>query len=343
MNGRKRFLAACRRETLERPPIWLMRQAGRYLPEYRQLKEQYDFVTLVTTPELAAQVTMQPIYRFGFDAAIIFSDILVIPEALGQAYNFRGKGGIQMDFAVRTEEDLAKLQLARIHEHLQYVPRALELTRSMLGDETALIGFSGSPWTLATYMVEGGSSKSYEHVKGLIYQNSEMLHRLLELNTNAIIQYLQMQVDAGVDAVQIFDSWAGILAKDTYWQVSGRYIARIVEAISPKVPVIVFAKGAHVWLADLKRMQAQVQGLDWTVSLDQFHNDLGGQTAVQGNLDPVIMSSIPEIVRSETLKLLDAMHGKPGHIFNLGHGILPSAKLECVETLVETVKSYQGL
>ncbi len=342
MNGREQFLAACRREVLERPPVWLMRQAGRYLPEYRKLKEQYDFVTMVKTPELAAKVTMQPIDRFGFDAAIIFSDILVIPEALGQPYHFREKGGIQMDFPVRAEQDLAKLQLGRVEEHLQYVPRALELTRSMLGEETALIGFSGSPWTLATYMVEGGSSKSYEYVKGLIYQNSAMLHELLDLNTQAIIKYLQMQVDAGVDAIQIFDSWAGILSKETYWQVSGQYIARIVAAISPEVPVIVYAKGAHVWLTDLKRIQAQVLGLDWTVPLDQFYNDLDGQTAVQGNLDPIVMSSAPEIVRREALKILNAMHGKPGHIFNLGHGILPSAKIECVETLVETVKSYKG-
>ncbi|NQT62474.1 MAG: uroporphyrinogen decarboxylase [Candidatus Marinimicrobia bacterium] len=342
MNGREQFLAACRRETLERPPVWLMRQAGRFLPEYRKLKEQYDFVTMVKTPELAAKVTMQPIDRFGFDAAIIFSDILVIPEALGQPYSFREKGGIQMDFPIRAEQDLTKLHLGRVEEHLQYVPRALELTRSMLGDTTALIGFSGSPWTLATYMVEGGSSKSYEYVKGLIYQDSAILHELLELNTQAIIQYLHMQVNAGVDAVQVFDSWAGILSKETYWQVSGQYIARIVAAISPKVPVIVYAKGAHVWLADLKRMKAQVLGLDWTVPLDQFHDDLGGQIAVQGNLDPVIMSSTPEIVRQEALKILDAMHGKPGHIFNLGHGILPSAKIECVETLVETVKSYSG-
>ncbi len=341
MNGREHFLAACRREPLDRPPLWIMRQAGRYLPEYRKLKEQYDFVTMVTTPELAAKVTMQPIDRFGLDAAIIFSDILVIPEALGQPYHFRTKGGIQMDYPIRTEQDLARLQLGRVEEHLQYVPQALELTRSMLGGETALIGFAGSPWTLATYMVEGGSSKSYEYVKGLIYKNSTMLHKLLELNTKAIIRYLQMQVDAGVDAIQIFDSWASILSQETYWQVSGQYIARIVAAISPDVPVIVYAKGAHIWLNDLKRMKAQVLGLDWTIPLDQFYTELGGQTAVQGNLDPVIMSSTPGTVKSETIKILDAMRDKPGHIFNLGHGILPSAKIECVEALVETVKSYQ--
>jgi len=342
MNGQQRFIAACRRENLERPPLWLMRQAGRYLPEYRKMKEQYDFVTMVKTPELAAKVTLQPIERFGFDAAIIFSDILVIPEALGQAYSFREKGGIQMAFDIRSEDDLANLSLDRVEEHLQYVPEALKITRRQLGEETALIGFSGSPWTLATYMIEGGSSKAYEYVKGMLYQDSKLLHRLLELNTQAIIKYLQMQVNAGVDAVQIFDSWAGILSSETYWKTSGQYIARIVEAISPQVPVIVFAKGAHTWMDALKRTKAQVLGLDWTIPINQFYDDLQGQTAVQGNLDPVIMSSNPGIVKQEALKILDAMDGRPGHIFNLGHGILPSAKIECVETLVETVKSYRG-
>ncbi|MCF7797946.1 MAG: uroporphyrinogen decarboxylase [Lentisphaeria bacterium] len=342
MTGRERFRAACIGEKLDRPPVWLMRQAGRYLPEYRALKEQHSFLEMVQTPELAAQVTRQPIERFGFDAAIIFSDILVIPEAMGQPYSFREQGGIEMAFAVQTEADITRLSVDGVAEKLAYVPAALSLTREKLGDKTALIGFAGSPWTLATYMIEGGSSKEYAGIKTLLYSNPALLETLLDKITLAVIQYLKTQVAAGVDAVQIFDSWGGILSHDTFWRGSGQYMARIVEALQADVPVIVYSKGSHHWLADLKRTGAAILGVDWTIPVENFYDALGGGIAVQGNLDPVLMSTEPDVVRRETMKILLAMQNRPGHIFNLGHGILPSAKLSCVETLVDTIRNFQG-
>lgn len=342
MTGRQRFITACNREKLDRPPVWLMRQAGRYLPEYRALKEKYSFLEMVQTPELAAEVSLQPIRRFGFDAAIIFSDILVIPEAMGQPYSFREKGGIAMEFAVRTPEDIGKLTVDTVEEKLAYVPAALKLTREKLGDETALIGFAGSPWTLATYMIEGGSSKEYAAVKTMLYAQPKLLAALLDKVTEAVIRYLKTQVAAGVDAVQIFDSWGGILSHDTFWNGSGQYMARIVEALKNDVPVIVYSKGSHHWLKDLKRTGAAVLGVDWTIPIADFYDAFHGEVAVQGNLDPALMSTEPDIVRTEAVKILQAMQGRPGHIFNLGHGILPSAKLENVEALVEAIQNFRG-
>jgi len=342
MTGRQRFIAACNREKLDRPPVWLMRQAGRYLPEYRALKEQHSFLEMVQTPELAAEATLQPIRRFGFDAAIVFSDILVIPEAMGQPYSFREKGGIAMDFAVRSPEDIARLTVEAVEEKLAYVPAALKLTREKLGDQTALIGFAGSPWTLATYMIEGGSSKEYAAIKTMLYAQPSLLAELLDKVTEAVIRYLKTQVAAGVDAVQIFDSWGGILSHDTFWNGSGQYLARIVEALGDDVPVIVYSKGSHHWLKELKATGAAVLGVDWTIPIDGFYDALNGDVAVQGNLDPVLMSTEPEIVRTEALKILNAMQARPGHIFNLGHGILPSAKLENVAALVETIQNFRG-
>ncbi len=343
MTGRQRFQAACRRQILDRPPVWLMRQAGRFLPEYRALKEKYSFLEMVQTPELAAQVTLQPIQHFGFDVAIIFSDILVIPEAMGQPYSFRERGGIQMDFTVRTASDIARLSLDAVEEKLAYVPAALKLVREQLGGETALIGFAGSPWTLATYMLEGGSSKEYARIKTMLYAEPGLLAELLDKVTAAVIKYLKTQVAAGVDAVQLFDSWGGILSYDTFWRGSGQYLARIVKALQDDIPVIVYSKGSHHWLSDLKRTGAAVLGVDWTIPIADFYDGLGGAVAVQGNLDPVLMNTRPEVVRAETKKILHSMESRPGHIFNLGHGILPGAKLECVATLVETVQNYKGI
>ncbi len=338
MNSRERFLAACRQEKLDYPPIWVMRQAGRYLPEYLELKAKHGFLKMVQTPNLASEVTLQPIRRFDLDAAILFCDILVIPEAMGQPYNFRDIGGIAMDFAVSSRKDIEKLSPDAIEDKLHYVAGAIEATREKLGEEKALIGFGGSPWTLATYMVEGGSSKNFARIKTLFYQEPELFSLLLQKITQALEKYFQMQIQAGVDALQIFDSWAGILSDHTYWDASAKYMAQLVESIQGQVPVIVYAKGAHHWSQTLARTKADVLGLDWSIPLSRFHDMLGGKFAVQGNLDPVLMSTSPEIVRKEARRILDDFGSRQGHIFNLGHGILPDAKVACMEALVETVR-----
>ncbi len=339
MTSRERFLSACRGEPLDAPPLWMMRQAGRYLPEYRELKKKHGFLKMVKTPDLATEVTLQPIHRFGFDAAILFSDILVIPEAMGQPYRFRDEGGIAMDFPVRTGKDVENLETRAIRPNLDYVPRALRLIRKELDGKTALLGFAGSPWTLATYMVEGGSSTQYEKVKELFYGNRALFDVLMEKITGAVIEYFQMQIEAGADAVQIFDSWGGACTGHTYKEASLKWIRRIVESIGGRVPVILYAKGLHHRVNDLANAGPDVISVDWSADLRAIRETLTRPVALQGNLDPVLLNTTPEIVRCEARSILDAMKGyHGGHIFNLGHGILPTAKIENVEALVETVR-----
>ena len=342
MNSRQRFLAACNRQSLERPPIWVMRQAGRHLPEYLELKKQYNFLQMVQTPELAAQVTLQPIQRYGMDAAIIFSDILVIPEAMGQPYAFRDGGGIEMSRKLHGENDIDSLTTTGIDEHLQYVGDAIRLVRKELGEETAIIGFGGAPWTLATYMIEGGSSKNFAKAKELFFTNQKVFAKLMDKLCETLINYFQLQIDAGVDAIQIFDSWAGALTHYSFWEASGKYIARIVEHFKGKLPIIAFAKGAHLWQEDLHKINADVLGVDSPIPLSSFYDSLDGKYAVQGNMDPILLNTTPEIVRQETLRILEDFGTRSGHIFNLGHGILPQAKIECVTALVETVKNFNS-
>lgn len=341
MKSRERFRRACLCEPLDRPPIWVMRQAGRHLPEYRELKTKYTFHELVQTPELAHEVTMQPIRRYGMDAAIMFSDILVIPEAMGQPYEFRDGGGIEMAYRIESKADIDRLDGSAIEERLDYVAQTLRLLRKTLGDETALIGFGGSPWTLATYMVEGGSSKDYSRAKRLFYTEREQFDALMEKITEALIAYFKMQIREGVDAIQIFDSWGGVLAPNAFWEASAKWMARISEAVRDEVPVIVFSKGSHQNVSDLVRTKPNVLGADWTTSLVDFRNKLPEKIGVQGNLDPVILQTTPAIVRRETTEILESMRGKTGHIFNLGHGISPAAKIENMEALVSTVQEFR--
>ncbi len=339
MNSRERFLAACRGETLDRPPLWMMRQAGRYLPEYRALKQQHGFLKMVQTPELATEVTLQPIRRFGFDAAILFSDILVIPEAMGQPYRFRDEGGIAMDFALESAADIDRLETGAIRERLDYVPGALKLLRRELDGKTALLGFAGAPWTLATYMVEGGSSTNYRKVKQLLYEHPDLFEALMEKLTAAVSEYLVSQAEAGADAVQIFDSWGSACPGYAYEKASLQWIRRIVEAINGRIPVILYAKGLHHRIEDLTATGARVISVDWTADLRKTGEAIGGAVALQGNLDPVLLDTTPDIVRREAGRILDVMRGYAGgHIFNLGHGILPTARIENVEALVETVR-----
>ncbi|TXD43711.1 uroporphyrinogen decarboxylase [Lujinxingia vulgaris] len=340
MNRRQRFLAACKSQPVDRPPIWVMRQAGRHLPEYLKLKEKYSFHELVQTPELALEVTTQPLRRYDMDAAILFSDILVIPEALGQPYHFRDVGGIEMEFALKSKADIDKLSIDAIEEKLAYVPAAIKLIREELGDERALIGFGGSPWTLATYMIEGGSSKTYARAKQMFYSEPALFEALMEKITAGLVRYFEMQIDAGVDALQIFDSWGGVLSPHAFEQASTKWMGRVVEAIGGRVPTVVFSKGMHHLLDPLVATGADVLGVDWTARLSDVRRALPANVAVQGNLDPIILNTTPEIVRKEATRILDDMRGVDGHIFNLGHGITPQAKIACMEALVETVTSY---
>lgn len=337
--GRKRFLAACRREQLERPPVWVMRQAGRYLPEYRALREKHTFLDMVQTPELACEVTLQPLRRFALDAAIIFSDILVVPEALGIPYGLRDSGGIVMQSLIKSADDVRKLRTDSAVDHLRYVGEALKLVRLELGDRAALIGFGGSPWTLAAYMVEEDSS-STSRIKRLYCEDPTVFENLMDRLTHTLIAFFELQIDAGVDVIQVFDSCGGALSYDSFWNLSGQYLQRIVKAVQPRVPVIVYSKGSHHWLQELKTIGATVLGFDWTVSLAQMHDRLDGMTAVQGNLDPAVMTMHPDIVQRETIRILSEFGQRNGHIFNLGHGITPDARVESMETLVETVRGF---
>lgn len=315
-----------------------MRQAGRVLPEYRALKQKYSFVELVQTPDLATEVTLQPIRRFGFDAAILFSDILVVPEAMGQRYSFREGGGVQMEFEVNSAADLDKLDAAGVPGRLQYVADAIQQIKKELGGKTALIGFSGSPWTLANFMMEAGSEREYAKARQLFYTNRALFDALCAKLTKAVTEYLQMQIEAGVDAIQIFDSLGGLLAGTAFEEASGRWMREIIASLKGRVPVIVFAKGAHGSLAELASLGGQVLGMDWTVRMAGARKQLPETIGLQGNLDPLVLESSPEAVAAETRRILADMRGRNGHIFNLGHGVPPSAKLECIESLVTTVR-----
>jgi uroporphyrinogen decarboxylase len=329
--NRRRFLDACHCRATDRPPVWLMRQAGRALPEYRELKETHSFLELIQTPELAAEVTLQPVRRFGFDAAILFSDILVIPEAMGQPYRFRETGGLVMDFAVRTKTDIERLSVERVVERLSYVDQALRLIRKELGDQTALIGFSGSPWTLATFMMEGGSAEKYTRALRLFHEDRETFYTFAEKLTAAITAYVQMQISAGVDALQIFDSHGGQLAPTDFQEASGRWIRDIIAAI-----------GTHGNWDDLLATGASVLGIDWQFPLAHARRLLPADIALQGNLAPALLSdATPDVVAQETRAILEAMRGRKGHIFNLGHGVPPNAKLENITALVETVQNFK--
>jgi len=341
MTSRERFLAACACRPLDRPPLWIMRQAGRYLPEYRALKEQHSFLEMVRTPELAAEVTLQPLRRFPLDAAIVFSDILVVPEALGQGYRFKETGGIAMEFRLETRAQLERLSAGGIAQKLAYVGDALRRVKAVQGDRTALLGFGGSPWTLATYMLEGGSADDFERSKLTFYSDRAFFDALLEKLTAALIDYFQLQIAAGADAIQIFDSWGGIVAGADYEAASLRWIRRIIAALPKGFPVILYAKGTAAQLTDQAFSGAQVLGVDWTIDLAVARRQVPANVALQGNLDPVLLNTTPEIVRREAARLLESLRGARGHICNLGHGILPTARIECVEALVETVINWR--
>jgi len=317
-----------------------MRQAGRALPEYRALKEKHTFLELIQNPELAAEVTLQPIRRFDFDAAILFSDILVIAEGLGQPYAFSERGGIQMEFLLNSATDVERLEPDAVINRLQYVATTLSLLRSALGGRQALLGFAGSPWTLANFMIEGGGVKEYFKAKQLFYSDNGLFCRLMEKLAYAVTEFLRLQIQSGVDAVQIFDSLGGLLAEGSFAAASGRWIKQIIQELKAPVPVIVFSKGTHGNWPDLVNTGAQVLGVDSNVRLARIGQELPSNVGLQGNLDPFLLTTNPATVAAETRRLLLEMQGRPGHIFNLGHGVPPNAKLENITALVDTVRGF---
>lgn len=333
------FLRACRRKQVERTPVWIMRQAGRYLPEYRAVREKADFLTMCKTPELAAEVTIQPVDIIDVDAAILFSDILVIPEAMGMELQMHEGRGPVFPNPVRTYEDARKLKTLDPYKDLKYVLEAVTLTKKELNGRVPLIGFAGSPWTLLTYMVEGKGSKNFSHVKQMIYNEPELAHTILDRLAQAAADYLSAKIECGADAVQIFDTWGGILAPKDFEEFSLQYITKVIDNIKrKKQPVIVFAKGVHYKLNRLSKSGADVIGLDWTMDLGRVRKRIGDKVALQGNLDPTVLYSSPEKIKAEVINVLDSYSEGSGHIFNLGHGILPDVNPENLKALVKFVK-----
>jgi len=334
------FLRACRREKIERTPIWIMRQAGRYLPEYRVVRKKSDFISMCKTPELAAEVTIQPIDLIGVDAAIIFSDILVIPEAMGMKLEMIESKGPKLYEPIRNINDVNKLKNIDPTKDLKYVMDAVSLTKKELNGRVPLIGFAGSPWTLMTYMVEGGGSKNFSEIKRFVYNQPDAAHKLLDKIADSVAEYLSAKIEAGADAVQIFDTWGGLLSQNDFKEFSLEYISKIISKIKrTNEPVIVFAKGVHHNLDNLKNCGTDVIGLDWTMNLGEVKNKIGNKVALQGNLDPTVLYGSKEKIKNEAVKVLESFGCGSGHIFNLGHGILPDVPPENAKYLVDVVKN----
>ncbi|HLP17354.1 MAG TPA: uroporphyrinogen decarboxylase [Bacteroidota bacterium] len=336
------LLRALRRESVERTPVWFMRQAGRYLPEYRAVRAKTDFLTLCKTPELASEVTIQPVDLVNVDAAIIFSDILVVPEAMGMELIVEeGKGGPRFPSPVRSRAEIDKLSEIDPASSLKYVMDALRLTRTRLENRVPLIGFSGSPWTLASYMVEGRGSKSFRYIKELVYSNPSDAHALLSKLAQSVARYLSCQIDAGAQTVQIFDTWGGILAPEEFEEFSLRYIREVVSEVKKKgVPVIVFCKDCGYALERIAATGADCVGLDWTTDIRTSRQRVGANVALQGNLDPTILFSTPARIEQGVRSILEKFGAGSGHVFNLGHGILPETPVENVRAFVEAVKKF---
>jgi uroporphyrinogen decarboxylase len=333
------LLRTIRKEKVERPPIWLMRQAGRILPEYRAIRSSLSgFVELVQTPKLAAEVTVQPVDILGVDAAIIFSDILVIPECMGLEYELIEKKGPYFPKTIQSEADIAALDAgSSAAERLDYVFDALNETKKLLAGRVPLIGFSGAPWTLLAYMIEGQGSKTFSKAKAFLYKHPIAAHKLLEKLTETIIAYLKLKVASGADVLQVFDSWAGMLNKELYDTFCLPYLKQIVDSID-EVPVIVFAKGAYFSHKELTQLGSDVMGLDWTISAEVFRAQYGYDQVVQGNLDPCVLYSAPSEIEAKTTKMITDFGGH--HICNLGHGVYPDTPLDGVKTFIKTVKSH---
>jgi len=338
-----RLLRALLRQPVDMTPVWVMRQAGRYLPEYRRTRERAgSFMQLCTTPELACEVTLQPLQRFQLDAAILFSDILTVPDAMGLGLHFTEGEGPQFERPLRAAADVRRLAVPDPEDSLRYVLDAVRLIRCELAGRVPLIGFAGSPWTLATYMVEGGSSKEYARVKSMMFQDSATMHRLLDINARAVTDYLNAQIGAGAQAVMIFDTWGGVLTPRDYREFSLRYMDQVVtslrrEAEGRRVPVILFTKAGGPWLEDMVASGCDALGVDWTMDLASARARVAGRVALQGNMDPSVLHSSPERIRQEVQAILDSYGPGPGHVFNLGHGVHQGTDPDRVAVMVDAV------
>ena len=338
-----RFLRALRREPVDCTPVWIMRQAGRYLPEYRATRARAgSFVKLCKTPELACEVTLQPLARFPLDAAILFSDILTVPDAMGLGLSVEEGTGPRLAHPVRSGADIARLAVPDPETELRYVMDAVRLIRSELGERVPLIGFAGSPWTLACYMIEGEGSSSFARAKALAWNEPATMHELLDVVARAVAAYLAAQAAAGAQALMVFDTWGGLLAADMFREFSLRYLAQIAQSlqshnVASQVPLIVFSKGANGHLEALADTGCAALGLDWTIGLGEARARVGERVALQGNLDPAVLHASPHTIRAEVKKALDSFGPHPGHVFNLGHGITPDVNPEHLAVLVNAV------
>ena len=338
------FLRACKRQPVERTPVWMMRQAGRYLPEYRAVRARADFLTMCRTPELAAEVTLQPVDIIGVDAAIIFSDILVVPAAMGLPFYMEESVGPRFQRPVRSREDVDALRIPDPAHALRYVLDAIELSRRALNGRVPLIGFSGAPWTLATYMIEGRGSRDFQHINRMMLDEPEVFAALMEKLTEAVRLYLEAQIDAGADAVQIFDTWAGALPPDHFKKWSLDPLERIVSRMQRKgQPIIVFCKGANHSIREISQIGADVVGLDWTIDLACAREITDGRVALQGNLNPSFLYASPEQIRREVRSILQKYGQGPGHVFNLGHGIFPDVPVEHARAMVRAVHEESAI
>lgn len=340
MEHTDRFLKACRREEVDCTPVWLMRQAGRYMEEYRKIREKYSFLEMCKLPEVAAEVTLQPVDKIGVDAAILFSDILVPVEAMGIDLEFHeGKGPI-IHNPVRDMAGVEALQVIEPREKVPYVLETVKLVRQELDGKVPLIGFSGAPFTLASYMVEGGASKNYTLIKGLMYSEPSIYQALMEKVTLTVTRYLNAQIEAGAQVVQIFDSWAGCLGPYDYAKFALPYTKQVIDGLDRRVPAINFATGVSAMLELLKEAGGDVIGVDWRINLDEAWAKIGYDVGIQGNLDPVILLSSPQEIETRVRDILWRAGNRPGHIFNLGHGVLPPTPVENVQALIEFVHKH---
>lgn len=341
------FLRALMRQPTEYTPVWLMRQAGRYLPEYRETRRRAgSFLELCKSPALACEVALQPLARYGLDAAILFSDILTVPDAMGLGLSFAEGEGPRFERPLREEWEIRNLAAPDPNVELSYVMDAVAEIRRALNGSVPLIGFSGSPWTLACYMVEGGSSSDYRQIKTMAYGRPDLLHHILSVTTRAVTDYLNAQIAAGAQAVMIFDSWGGVLSEAAYKEFSLRYLAEIVagltrEAEGRTIPSIVFTKGGGLWLEDIASIGCDAVGLDWSMDIGRARALVGDRVALQGNLDPAVLFASPDVVASEARRVLDAFGPHAGHVFNLGHGISQYTPPENVAVLVDTVHAHR--
>jgi len=341
-----RYIKAALSQPVDKTPVWMMRQAGRYLPEYRQIREEAgNFMALCTNPELACEVTLQPLRRYELDAAILFSDILTIPDAMGLGLHFITGEGPVFKKPVNSVSDIQKLAVPDIHSELKYVTDAVSTINKALKNETPLIGFSGSPWTLATYMVEGGATKNFGKVKGMMFSEPKAMHQLLDILAKSVTAYLNAQIEAGANAVMIFDTWGGVLSTRDYQDFSLNYMQQIIDGLirqkdGQQIPVTIYSKGGAGWLEMMADTGADCVGLDWTIDIDKARSRIGDRVALQGNMDPCVLYSTPERIDAEVADILAKFGKGEGHVFNLGHGIHPSIDPANVKAYVDAVHQH---